>query len=304
MPPPLPSFVPLLARRAPLVLPSFAPVRPSPLSLLPPRPFAASTPVLPLRRPYSSSNFPKPKPPGSGGWADVMQPVLQGAKSHVILFGGIGGLMLALYLVQGVHWGKSTTEHHHDTNDDLPYTEPGFFDAILRKPSTYRSKEGLKEDGAFAEVQLKSVLEQRSTVGLVRRVLEDWLIEPVLTTLRFLHLAALFVPVILLVPAVWVGPRERLKNGDKGDRSGAIWWYGVLVAQMQRAGPSFIKVCTRSELAEGRYRADLVSCWVPSSARSMGRVEVGSVPRPPVRGPRPAPLKREAALVPAHEASD
>jgi aarF domain-containing kinase len=33
-------------------------------------------------------------------------------------------------------------------------------------------------------------------------------------------------------------PEERLQ----GDKWGAVWWYEFLVAQMDRAGPTFIKV--------------------------------------------------------------
>lgn len=84
-----------------------------------------------------------------------------------------------------------------------------------------------------------SMSEPRPTV---LSLLNDWLLEPFLTGVRFVHLAGLFLPVIFLVPVVFLGKRERLKNGQKGDRAGAVWWYGVLVKQMQRAGPSFIKV--------------------------------------------------------------
>lgn len=36
-----------------------------------------------------------------------------------------------------------------------------------------------------------------------------------------------------------VGTPERRLGGD---RWGAVWWYNLLVAQMARAGPTFIKV--------------------------------------------------------------
>jgi aarF domain-containing kinase len=67
----------------------------------------------------------------------------------------------------------------------------------------------------------------------------DHIWEPILTTRRFIHLFFLFFPVILSSPMLLVGsPEERLQ----GDRWGAVWWYGFLVAQMDRAGPTFIKV--------------------------------------------------------------
>lgn len=63
--------------------------------------------------------------------------------------------------------------------------------------------------------------------------------EPILTARRFVHLFFLFIPVILSSPMLLVGsPDEKLQ----GDKWGAVWWYDYLVAQMDRAGPTFIKV--------------------------------------------------------------
>jgi len=67
----------------------------------------------------------------------------------------------------------------------------------------------------------------------------EYIWEPILTARRFVHLFFLFIPVILSSPMVLVGsPEERLQ----GDKWGAVWWYDYLVAQMDRAGPTFIKV--------------------------------------------------------------
>ena len=63
--------------------------------------------------------------------------------------------------------------------------------------------------------------------------------EPILTARRFVHLFFILFPVILSSPMLLVGSlEERLQ----GDRWGAVWWYDYLVAQMDRAGPTFIKV--------------------------------------------------------------
>lgn len=63
--------------------------------------------------------------------------------------------------------------------------------------------------------------------------------EPILTARRFIHLFFLFAPIILSSPMLLVGsPEERFQ----GDRWGAVWWYDYLVVQMDRAGPTFIKV--------------------------------------------------------------
>ncbi|KAH9982852.1 ABC1-domain-containing protein [Lactifluus volemus] len=56
--------------------------------------------------------------------------------------------------------------------------------------------------------------------------------EPILTARRFVHLFFLFLPVILSSPMLL----------STRDRWGAVWWYGYFVAQMDRAGPTFIKL--------------------------------------------------------------
>lgn len=70
--------------------------------------------------------------------------------------------------------------------------------------------------------------------------LDQYIYEPLATTARFLHLAFIFVPVIIAVPILWVGSR-RTEHGN--ERAGTLWWYGFLVRSMERAGPAFIKVC-------------------------------------------------------------
>ena len=54
-----------------------------------------------------------------------------------------------------------------------------------------------------------------------------------------LRLFVLFIPVIFTSPIILVGPPSK---EYKGDRWGAVWWYGYLVQQMEAAGPTFIKV--------------------------------------------------------------
>jgi aarF domain-containing kinase len=70
-------------------------------------------------------------------------------------------------------------------------------------------------------------------------VLDQWLYEPLATSFRFLHLVVIFVPVIVTIPAAFLGSRQ--KDHDN-ERSGIIWWYGFLVKSMERAGPAFIKL--------------------------------------------------------------
>lgn len=90
--------------------------------------------------------------------------------------------------------------------------------------------------------QMSSPNEDHRT--LLRRILDllrDRIWEPFRTGTRFLHLLVFFIPVIVASPMLFVG---NLPKSKRGERWGAIWWYGFLVAQMQRAGPTFIKVRT------------------------------------------------------------
>ncbi|OCH86059.1 ABC1-domain-containing protein [Obba rivulosa] len=79
----------------------------------------------------------------------------------------------------------------------------------------------------------------KSIVTRVIDFLRDTIWEPILTTRRIIHLLWLFVPVMLSAPMLLIGkPDAKLQ----GDRWGAVWWYGYLTNQMQRAGPTFVKL--------------------------------------------------------------
>lgn len=70
-------------------------------------------------------------------------------------------------------------------------------------------------------------------------LLDVYVWEPVCTGVRFLHLVAIFVPVLAAVPAIWLGRRQPDRDRE---RSGTLWWYGLLVRAMELAGPAFIKL--------------------------------------------------------------
>lgn len=69
--------------------------------------------------------------------------------------------------------------------------------------------------------------------------IDDYILEPIATGLRFLHLLIIFVPVVVTIPAIWIGSRQPDRDNE---RSGTLWWYGYLVLAMERAGAAFIKV--------------------------------------------------------------
>jgi aarF domain-containing kinase len=72
---------------------------------------------------------------------------------------------------------------------------------------------------------------------------DGYIIEPVCTGLRFLHLVFIFVPVIFSVPLIWCGARVVDRANERG---GALLWYAILVNAMERSGSAFIKVWLRS----------------------------------------------------------
>lgn len=69
--------------------------------------------------------------------------------------------------------------------------------------------------------------------------LDLYIWEPICTGARFLQLAAIFVPVLLAVPAIWIGRQHPDRDNE---RTGSLFWYRFLVQAMEWAGPAFIKV--------------------------------------------------------------
>lgn len=92
--------------------------------------------------------------------------------------------------------------------------------------------------------------------------IDNYIIEPIATGLRFLHLIIIFVPVIVTIPTIWLGQRQPDRDNE---RSGTLWWYGFLVSSMERAGAAFIKVCLAQLFAK-------VVINIPI-ARTMGGVQ-------------------------------
>ncbi|KAI1482202.1 ABC1 family protein [Daldinia eschscholtzii] len=69
--------------------------------------------------------------------------------------------------------------------------------------------------------------------------LDSYFWEPLCTGVRFIELVFIFIPVILAVPAIWIGSRQANRDNE---RSGTLWWYNFLVKAMEAAGPAFIKL--------------------------------------------------------------
>lgn len=105
--------------------------------------------------------------------------------------------------------------------------------------------EGQKQ-GEHAASQLEVPVVPASLPGRAWRGVFLYIIEPLLVFRRFIVLAVLFAPVILAMPMLVVG-RELSYTDDEGRRIdgvrwGALVWYQFLVKQMERAGPTFVKL--------------------------------------------------------------
>jgi hypothetical protein len=66
-----------------------------------------------------------------------------------------------------------------------------------------------------------------------------YIYEPIAIGLRFIQLVVIFVPVFATIPFIFIGLRDPQHDNE---RTGTLWWYAFLVKQMERAGPTFIKV--------------------------------------------------------------
>ncbi|KAK9897361.1 ABC1-domain-containing protein [Cystobasidium minutum MCA 4210] len=99
-----------------------------------------------------------------------------------------------------------------------------------------------------------SLLEEGEQLSLWDRFLTSihrYIIEPIGTARRFLYLAILFLPVIVTAPILALellddkqspSYSRRRKNRKYQERTTTRWWYRFLVHQMERAGPTFIKL--------------------------------------------------------------
>ena len=86
----------------------------------------------------------------------------------------------------------------------------------------------------------------KSVVSRVWGAISLYVVEPVLVLKRFLVLAITFAPVALATPLLVIGHRITYRDEDghmvEGERWGTVLWYKLLVMQMERAGPTFVKL--------------------------------------------------------------
>ncbi|PHH78225.1 hypothetical protein CDD80_7179 [Ophiocordyceps camponoti-rufipedis] len=154
---------------------------------------------------------------------------------------GAGRRRLALRASAGVGAAATATFVELSQRDNTGTEETGEHRMLELSRAEMRDKTKVL-DGA----------DQGSLARLVREVVllfDVWIWEPICTGARFLQLVVIFVPVLAAVPALWIGRRHPDRDDE---RSGALWWYGLLVRSMEWAGPAFIKLgqwaASRSDL--------------------------------------------------------
>ncbi|KAI1760643.1 ABC1 family protein [Hypoxylon sp. FL1150] len=107
---------------------------------------------------------------------------------------------------------------------------------------TEQTAEGRMLEASRAELKKSVNEDERGLYRLGHKIilfLDTYFWEPLCTGVRFVELVFIFIPVIISVPAVWVGRRRADRDNE---RSGTLWWYDFLVRSMERAGPAFIKL--------------------------------------------------------------
>lgn len=120
---------------------------------------------------------------------------------------------------------------------------PGAFLKLAEK-SDDREKTGEMQmlEASREEIRKTVSKEARGFSRVYQSIVVFWyyyVYDPIATGFRLLHLAVIFIPVVVTVPAIWIGRRVEARNNT---RSGTLWWYRFLVKAMECAGPAFIKV--------------------------------------------------------------
>lgn len=184
-------------------------------------------------------------PDGGPSATNKGQPRLSG----VVVIAGLG---LGAYLI-------ARRPLQNDSQAELNFIPVGEVETTARRPAT----------------PVKAIAPKRPPFSALR-IVQAYIIEPIATLFRFLHLAILFGPVILTSPMLLVGQveRRRRRNGrpiaDAEENWGAVWWYSFLVKQMERAGPSFIKL--------GQWAASRADLFPASLLEKMSKLHSNGTP--------------------------
>ncbi|GAA5923471.1 hypothetical protein JCM3775_000398 [Rhodotorula graminis] len=107
----------------------------------------------------------------------------------------------------------------------------------------------------------------RRWVRRVRRFLREYLVEPLATSVRFVQLALIFLPVIMSAPILALELVDETRDRRRGrkvrtrERKTTRWWYRLLVHQMEMAGPTFIKLAQWAGSRTDLFPAELCTLF-------------------------------------------
>lgn len=107
------------------------------------------------------------------------------------------------------------------------------------------SQKQLQEE---AEKERERIITTSVMPSFFKRILyriNDVIIEPVLTLLRFLELSSIFIPLLIIYPITCLGHHKTLKvdsNRVVKETSGSLLWFKLLRKALEFAGPTFIKL--------------------------------------------------------------
>ncbi|KAK5118151.1 hypothetical protein LTR62_004198 [Meristemomyces frigidus] len=130
----------------------------------------------------------------------------------------------------------------------LALLSPAAFVSIADDEESKGTSNGKTHEAQMLEISRQELEEARIPERLqhgtrwrlaIWKFFDTWVVEPLATGVRFLHLLVIFVPVIVSIPVIWIGKKQADRDNE---RSGTLWWYGFLVGSMERAGAAFIKL--------------------------------------------------------------
>ncbi|KAK4055687.1 hypothetical protein OIV83_000233 [Microbotryomycetes sp. JL201] len=139
------------------------------------------------------------------------------------------------------------------------------------KPSLQTIKDAVEhpdeQEFLVSDSSRRAEARSRTLLGRTLRIWRVYVWEPVRTSLRFVHLAILFLPVVLASPVLlleYVDQGRDKRRGYRkreGERASTRWWYRLLVHQMERAGPTFIKLAQWAGSRTDLFPAELCALF-------------------------------------------
>lgn len=153
------------------------------------------------------------------------------SRSIGIGIGAISAAFLALPILSDAHLVDNTI-HELVPEASAETYESGLFEA------SQTEEKGLFDDYRNQRLHKGPFLAR--IYYHIRFFVEDYMVDPLVTFVRFIELTSIFVPVLLAAPICWFGRRDRSTGGYV--RMGARLWFRYLRWLAEVAGASFIKL--------------------------------------------------------------